>query len=142
MSKQISPEDRLIGSWEPSLVSPIGPDGSPAPIPVAPPLPPPPVSICQRGPCRNYHRLVMSGDAAEPLHAAALAIGREPRQTLHTCYPAPGIEVDLELGDRAVYECSRWSPPSAAVTLVRSIVDRLRGRAPRNAPAPQKEPSE
>ncbi len=98
--------ERVIGAWEPAPLPPIGPDGAPI---IPPPVPMTVLSdadwLCLRGPCRNYHRMVLSMDAAQPLDGTE---GDDFRKTIHTCYPAPGIE--MPLNEHVVYECSRWDP--------------------------------
>lgn len=64
-------------------------------------------SICTVGPCSRYHRMVTSFDAATALDGSS---NGNARQTVHFCYPSPGVHVELDLGDVAVYECNRWSP--------------------------------
>ena len=100
-----SPTDRLAAGFSPAPLPPVAADGSlalePAPITA---LPVRPLSLCELGPCRNYHRLVNQIDAQSPLDGseAAVHIG-----VSRTCYPSAGTEMELEA---AVRECSRWEP--------------------------------
>jgi hypothetical protein len=87
--------------------------------------------LCQAGPCRRYHRLVVQVDAEQP-GAVRLPIAlpegtpgaqETPRGTLyrapaafhvqthHYCYPDTGIE--MPLGALPVVECNRWEPQGA-----------------------------
>lgn len=93
--------DRVGAGWSPSPV-PMATPGSPE-VPrvtladlVMPAVPP---SLCRLGPCRNYHeaRVLL------PSHGAI-----DKSQLIRTCYPHPGIEMDL--ADTPVLECSRWWP--------------------------------
>lgn len=108
-----------IAGWSPSPMPPIGPDGgpilSPAHLPV---IKPEGQGLCVDGPggvCVNYHRMVVSFDAQRPLDGSDPE--HEPQKVVHTCYPAPGIEVDL--GGEHVFECTRYTPssPRAAARL-------------------------
>ena len=69
-----------------------------------------PPSLCEAGPCRNYHRLVSAMDAADPVGET----GPMHQQVSRACYPTPGIE--LELGEVPVFQCSRWEPESSATS--------------------------
>ncbi len=93
-----------MGGWTPAPLPPIGPDGAPVLTEIVS-VPQVPSSICERGPCRKYHRFVTDADEATTPGGVASA-----RQTIHTCYIAPGIEIDLQLGDRTFHECSLWDP--------------------------------
>jgi hypothetical protein len=65
-------------------------------------------SMCAKGPCRHYWRLVTLADSGNPAGTwEALGIP-EPRQHTHVCLVNPGMETDL--GDDFVFECSRWDP--------------------------------
>ena len=82
-----------------------------------------PPSLCEAGPCRNYHRMVFVLDAQDPIGER----GPLRRAITRACYPSPGIEV--ELGD-PVLQCSLWNPevteaPTQSVNGV--IVDRAPG---------------
>lgn len=92
------------------VLPPRGPDGM---IPAGPPTRLPviqPPSLCEAGPCRNYHRVTSVMDAEDGGHALAVH-----RQTSRACYPTPGIEV--ELGETPVLTCSRWEPDSEQARL-------------------------
>lgn len=96
---------RFLAGWEPAPLPARGPDGMiPAPPPRSLPVVQPP-SLCEAGPCRNFHRVQSLMDAQEPLDGTDGAI--HPQVT-RACYPAPGIE--LELGETPVLRCSRWEP--------------------------------
>lgn len=100
-----SPTDRLVDGFVPSSVPPMAPDGGLQldPAPLEPP-PARPISICELGPCRNYHELASKMDAQEPLDGSRV---RLPVFVTRTCYPSPGIEMDLA---QPVRECSLWAP--------------------------------
>lgn len=121
------PHSDLQDGFEVAPLPPIGPDGAPQ-IPPQRADPPARPSLCQAGPCRRYHRLVVQVDAATP-GAVRLPIAlprgtpgaeltpqgtvyRAPAafhvQTHHYCYPDTGIE--MPLGALPVVECNRWSP--------------------------------
>jgi hypothetical protein len=75
-------------------------------IPAGPPRSLPlvqPPSLCEAGPCRNYHRVSSVMDAED-----GGVPGAAHRQISRACYPTPGIE--LELGETPVLQCSRWEP--------------------------------
>lgn len=98
---------RFLAGFEPLLLPPRGPDGL---VPAGPPpqvghlpvIDPP--SLCEAGPCRNYHRVASVMDAQAPVGET----GPTRRQITRACYPTPGIE--LELGETPVLQCSRWEP--------------------------------
>lgn len=98
---------RFLAGWEPAKLPPRGPDGM---IPAGPakklPVIEPP-SLCEAGPCRNFHRVESLMDAQGPLDGSGDAI--HPQVT-RACYPAVGIEI--ELGETPVLKCSRWEPDS------------------------------
>jgi hypothetical protein len=77
------------------------PSGPPVRLPV---MDPP--SLCEAGPCRNYHRVASVMDAQDPVGE----VGPTRRQITRACYPTAGIE--LELGETPVLQCSRWEPDS------------------------------
>ncbi len=105
---------RFLAGFTPGHLPPRGPDGM---IPAGPPpllgaglghlpvIDPP--TLCEAGPCRNYHRVVSVMDAQDPVGGT----GPARRQITRACYPTPGI--DLELGEIPVLQCSRWEPESA-----------------------------
>jgi hypothetical protein len=103
---------RFLAGWEPAPLPPRGPDGMiPAPPPRSLPVVQPP-SLCEAGPCRNFHRVQSLMDAQEPLDGTD---GTVHPQVTRACYPAPGIE--LELGETPVMRCSRWEPDSEQARL-------------------------
>lgn len=129
--RTIEPHSDLQEGFEPAPVPPIGADGGPI---IQPQRSDPPArpSLCQAGPCRNYHRLVTQVDAENP-RAVRLPIvlpegtpgaQQTPQGTLyrapavfhtethHYCYPNPGIEMNL--GTLPVVECNRWDPMTEA----------------------------
>jgi len=102
---------RFLSGFTPALLPPRGPDGL---IPAPPPrslgvLPAP--SLCEAGPCRNYHRIASVMDAQDPVGES----GPTRRQITRACYPTPGIE--LELGETPVLQCSRWEPDNEQARL-------------------------
>jgi len=130
LMKTQDPHSELQDGFEVAPLPPIGPDGAPLipPQRVGPPARP---SLCQAGPCRRYHKLVVQVDAATP-GAVRLPIAlphgtpgaqetpqgtvyRAPAafhvQTHHYCYPDTGIE--MPLGALPVVECNRWDPIGA-----------------------------
>lgn len=119
--------DSLQRGFEIEPIPPAGPDGAPQLPPMRPELPPRP-RLCEAGPCRFYHRLVIQIDAEDP---RSLRVGTQlpegtpgavtipggslyqPPRGYHTaahhyCYPSPGIEA--ELGSLPIVECNRWEP--------------------------------
>jgi hypothetical protein len=102
----IQSRDALEAGFVPSDLPPRAPDGglelTPAPVklPVIQPM-----SLCELGPCRRYHRLVQKIDAQAPLDGSEAPIATS---VVRTCYPSPGIEYDLT--GEPVKECSLWSP--------------------------------
>lgn len=132
--KTQDPHQELQDGFELAPPPPIGPDGTPQ-IPRRRAGPPARPSLCQAGPCRRYHRLVVQVDAEQP-GAVRLPIApaynhtredsaltpcpecargvlyRAPAafhvQTHHYCYPDTGIE--MPLGALPVVECNRWDP--------------------------------
>lgn len=110
--------NRLSESFVASQMPPVAPDGGlllePASVD---PLPEAEESLCAIGPCRNYHELVLSLDAQEPLGEETGE--RRHRNTVRTCYPSPGIEADL--GEETVYQCNRWDPHDDSFVLARDV---------------------
>jgi hypothetical protein len=105
---------RFLAGFAPGPLPPRGPNGMvPAPPPSArtglPVIDPP--SLCEAGPCRNYHRLVSVMDVQDPVGAT----GPTHRQITRACYPTAGIE--LELGETPVLQCSRWEPDNEQARL-------------------------
>jgi len=101
----INPTARMTANFSPAPLPPIQ-DGAPQlePAPVEP-LPISPISLCELGPCANFHRLVSKVDAQDPLDGSS----GEVRVTVtRTCYPSPGIEFDLS--GQPVKECNRHDP--------------------------------
>lgn len=125
---------------------PIAPDGGPV---LTPPAKLPVVDagqgVCTDGPrgvCARYHRLVISMDAQQPIDGSGEV---EHHQVVHTCYPHPGIELDLS--GQHVYECSRYTPELETTQLVNATKRALAQpstlstpprAAPRSARAPQR----
>ena len=125
--KTQDPHSELQDGFEVAPLPPIGPDGAPQ-IPPQRADPPARPSLCQAGPCRRYHRLVVQVDAATPgavrlpivLPEGTPGAQQTPRgtvyrapaafhvQTHHYCYPDTGIE--MPLGVLPVVECNRWDP--------------------------------
>lgn len=103
---------RFLAGWEPAQLPPRGPDGMiPAPPAKLAVIQPPP-SLCEAGPCRNFHRVESLMDAQAPLDGSGDAV--HPQVT-RACYPAVGIE--LELGETPVTRCSRWEPDNEQARL-------------------------
>ena len=103
---------RFLAGWEPAQLPPRGPDGMiPAPPPRSLPVVQAP-SLCEAGPCRNFHRVESLMDAQEPLDGTD---GSVHPQVTRACYPAAGIE--LELGEAPVMKCSRWEPDNEQARL-------------------------
>ena len=102
---------RFLAGFTPGLLPPRGPNGmvpaGPPPDRVGLPVIDPP-SLCEAGPCRNYHRLETKLDAQGAVDGTGV------RHTVITraCYPAAGIEV--ELGEEPILTCSRWTPETSA----------------------------
>jgi len=108
--KSSSLTSRFLAGFEPLVLPPSGPDGM---IPAGPPsllpvLQPP--TLCEAGPCRNYHRVASVMDAED-----GGTPGATHRQVTRACYPAPGIE--LEIGETPVLQCSRWEPDNEQARL-------------------------
>jgi hypothetical protein len=111
MPKQIDITDRILGDMMPS---PLGPQGAnPAPVPA--PRQVAPISLCQLGPCSHYHELRTMMDAQEPIDGSGA--DRVYLNLTRTCYPSPGIEIDLSA--HPVRTCSLWDPKSEeAITAI------------------------
>lgn len=125
--KTQDPHQELQDGFELAPPPPIGPDGTPQ-IPPQRAGPPARPSLCQAGPCRRYHRLVVQVDAEQPgavrlpivLPEGTPGAQQTPQgtvyrapaafhvQTHHYCYPDTGIE--MPLGALPVVECNRWDP--------------------------------
>lgn len=105
--RSIDPNERVSGGFQPSPLPPVAPDGGLAlePAPTEP-LEVAPIALCSIGPCARHHELVTKINAQEALDGSA---GRVHLQVIRTCYPAPGIEVDLS--ETPVRQCSLWKPP-------------------------------
>lgn len=88
------------------------------PAEVAPPME---ESICARGPCRHYWRMVSSAPMGNPAGTFEALGLPEPRQHNHVCLAHPGTETDL--GDDQVFDCNRWDPIPA-----RALARRARRR--------------
>lgn len=110
--------DRLVATFTPADLPPIGPDGgpilSPATLTELRILPP---SVCGIGPCRHFHVLVTSLDAQEPLGEETGV--PQHRNTVRTCYPSPGVELDL--AEAVIFECSRWDPEDVGFVAARNL---------------------
>lgn len=119
---------RFLAGFEPIVLPPRGPDGL---IPSGPPRRSLPVlhpSLCEAGPCRNFHRIASVLDAQEPIAIPGVQGGGPVRrQVTRACYPTPGIEI--ELGEEPVLQCSRWEPDGEQERL-----DGIRSRYMRSAP--------
>jgi len=105
---------RFLAGFTPSQMPPRGPNGMvPAPPPPdgarLPVIDPP--SLCEAGPCRNYHRVASVMDSQYPVGGS----GPAHRQITRACYPTAGIE--LELGETPVLQCSRWEPDNEQARL-------------------------
>jgi len=104
-----SPTDRLSDGFVPSQMPPAAPDGGPILEPATTdPIPVAPISVCELGPCRRYHRLASKIDAQEPLDGSRVHL---PVFITRTCYPTSGIEFHL---DQPIKECSLWDPLNKA----------------------------
>lgn len=128
--KTQDPHQELQDGFELAPPPPIGPDGAPG-VPPQRTSPPARPSLCQAGPCRRYHRLVVQVDAEQPgavrlpivLPEGTPGAQQTPQgtvyrapaafhvQTHHYCYPDTGIE--MPLGALPVVECNRWDPQGA-----------------------------
>lgn len=106
MPKTRSAADDLAEGWEPSPLPGQLPDGSLGLPPLRAPTMAAP-SLCELGPCVHYHRMTYQIDAAAPTDGSP---GGLFQQTAHTCYPTPGIEIELR--GTPVFECSLWTPMS------------------------------
>lgn len=109
--RRITPDERLTEGWEPSPSPVMGPGGH---IQMPPRrrltvLDPP--TLCAQGPCVHYHELDILVDAATDLDGSG--VGRDHHQIVKTCYPTPGIEIDLN--GTPVFECLYWEPLSPSV---------------------------
>lgn len=116
MTRHISAQDELQEGFEPSPFPPMAPDGA-LEIPPLRAVSDPPPRLCEAGPCRHYHRMVLQLDAQRPIANAiepgGKLVGIAPEQPFHVnvhhyCYPDTGIET--ELGSLPVLECNRWEP--------------------------------
>lgn len=77
-------------------------------IPAGPPSKLPVIaspSLCEAGPCRNFHRIRSVMDAED-----GGTPGADRLQVSRACYPTAGIEI--ELGETPILQCSRWEPDS------------------------------
>ncbi len=113
--RRIDAQERLAEGWSPAPIA-AGPDGGPVPIPQTKlHVLQDEDWICLRGPCRHYHRMTTSFDAQRPMpqrgpdgELVSPDAGHEPRATIHTCYPSPGVE--FSMGELVVYDCNLWDP--------------------------------
>lgn len=140
----------LVDDYEPPPPPIMGPDGGPIlePAPLASPVPAG-QGLCdgttaQYGiACRRYHRMVLSMEVQAPMAKAALDGEGNPiwapitddeaamplaQQTIHTCYPQPGIE--FSLAERHVFQCNLYHPvdPPSPQRAVMASVDVLEHR--------------
>jgi len=104
MSKTIDPTARLTDGFQPSQI-PAGPDGIPSPIPVRRSSSLEVINLCSLGPCSHYHELATKVDSQDPLDGSP---GGVYVNITRTCYPAPGIEIDVS--EHQVRRCSIWEP--------------------------------
>lgn len=104
--KQRSIRDNLTDGFEPSPVPPVGPDGNVHLPQLRTPTRRAP-TLCELGPCVHYQCMRVQMDAAAPQDGSDGGLHTE---TAHTCYPSPGVELDL--GPMPVLECSYWEPQS------------------------------
>lgn len=95
------PLDSMFNSFTPASIAEALEGG----LPVASEERPPPISLCEMGPCAHYHVIRTKVDAQEPQDGSAAPIFTIPTRT---CYPASGIECDLT--DTPVKECNLWLP--------------------------------
>lgn len=105
MPSEIDPDERLYEGWEPSPVPARTPND---PLPSPPRISLPQVvapTLCEQGPCANYHMAVIRFDAATPMDGSDDVMHT---QTIRTCIPGPGVTLELE--DRPVFECTKWDP--------------------------------
>lgn len=108
MPTEIDPAERLSEGWDPAPLPARTPND---PMPSSPRLPVLSMrapTLCEQGPCAHYHKAVMRFDAATPMDGSEDVMHT---QTLRSCYPTPGIAIELE--DKPVFECSRWAPDFA-----------------------------
>lgn len=116
--KGLDTED--FADFEPAVM-PIAPDGGIAPgaylVDTSPLRDFETESVCAKGPCRHYWRLVVPMDTAQPDTYRELGIP-EPRQTWRSCLLHPGTETQLS-GDMPVQECNRWDPVPSVELLAR-----------------------
>jgi hypothetical protein len=107
--RRIDPQDRLQEGWEPPPVPDLRPDSpSPSRQVALPVVSPPAPTLCELGPCANYHRMSLELDAAKPMDGSETPMRI---QTIRTCYPTPGVEMPLD--ESPIFECSRWTPLTA-----------------------------
>lgn len=141
--RRIDPGSDLQDGIEPAPPPNRNLDGT-AIIPPARSEVPPRPTLCQAGPCRNYHRFATQVDAANP-RAVRLPIApngspngvyQAPAvfhvEVHHYCYPTVGIETNL--GALPVTECNRWDPLSSSGAdqmraRISEFMDTMEGRA-------------
>lgn len=126
------PKSKFQDGFEPGPLQ-IGPDGGIQVSPQAKAIPPPP-SLCEAGPCRNYHRFVTQLDAERPIGGAIEQGEHHGRVTgdpgpapFHMvahryCYPTVGIETELD--DLPVLDCNRWEPVGDDYDTARAVAER------------------
>jgi hypothetical protein len=117
------PRDDFQDGIDPAVTPPQAADGGLELAPIRQALPPRP-RLCDAGPCKNYHRVAVQMDAANP-YTRRLPIvlpegtpgarvtpdgttytspGTYHVQVSHYCYPTSGVE--MILGDLPVTECT------------------------------------
>lgn len=104
--------DRMGAGWAPSQLA-AGPGNVPqwpknALLPVISGEPAP--RLCLVGPCNHYHRMRLIMNVQTPIDGS---VGSVAKETIETCYPAKGVEMDLT--GVQVAECNRWDPPGSSL---------------------------
>ena len=115
MPKELDPTARIADGFTPSAIS-VGPDGIPAAVPVRPPSKLALIPLCTLGPCVRYHELVTKMDAQDPQDGSE---GEVFTNRTRTCYPSPGIEMDISVNP--VHQCNLWEPDINRARVVEAI---------------------
>ena len=103
MSRAINPTDRFSETFK---AAPVGGGVDVVPVlPVTPASDHALIPICQLGPCVRYHEIRTKFEAAEPEDGTPGTVYTHPTRT---CYPAPGIEIDVT--EHPVRNCNLWEP--------------------------------